>query len=84
MNASRAKELVKDKAMDRKNAHQAKLNRYVEKLTETKIKRAANKGYYGISVKIPKKYFRLEVCDRLQSMGYQTGLMKDMKIMIKW
>lgn len=84
MKANKAKELTNGKVMDMKNKHLAKLDKYVEKLTETKIKKAAKKGYSSLSVAIPKKYFRLEVCDKLQNMGYQAELIKDMKIMIKW
>lgn len=83
MKANKAKELTNGKVMDMRNKYQAKLDKYTKRLTETKVKRMAKRGYSSISVKIPSKYFRAEVCDRLQNMGYQTELMKDMKIMIK-
>lgn len=84
MKANKAKELTNGKVMDMRNKHQAKLDKYTKRLTETKVKRMAKKGYASISITVPKKYLRSQVRDRLQNMGYQTELMKDMKIMIKW
>lgn len=83
MRAIKAIEISKQVQMHKQNKYIAKHEKYAKKLTNTKVKRAAKKGYTGTVIKISGKYNRSLVADKIREYGFEVMRDKE-NLKIKW
>lgn len=81
MRAVKAKELREQAQSVKQNAYVAKHERYAKKITDTKVRKAALKGYSSVIVKNSTKYNISLLAEKVRMFGYDvTVSSKDMKI----
>lgn len=83
MTASKAKELTKQMQCVKQNRYIEKHERYAKKITNTKVKRAANKGYSSIIIKPSERFNKSLLADKIKEFGYDTKIMAGI-IKITW
>lgn len=71
MRAVKAKELTKQAQSVKENRYIAKHERYAKKITDTKVKRAAERGYSNVTVIPSKKYDKDLLISKIVDFGYE-------------
>ena len=81
MRAVQAKELTKQAQSVKQNRYIAKHERYAKKITDTKVKKAANKGYSSTMIKPSMRFNKSLLADKIREFGYDTKIgSKNIKI----
>lgn len=81
MRAVKAKELREQAQLVKQNRYIEKHERYAKKITDTKVRKAALKGYSAVIVKNSTRYNISLLADKVRTFGYDvTVSSKDMKI----
>ena len=71
MTASKAKELTKQMQCVKQNRYIEKHEKYAKKITNTKIKRMAKRGYSNVIVTPSKKYNKDLLISKIVDFGYR-------------
>ena len=72
MTASKAKELTKQVQCMKQNRYIEKHERYAKKITDTKIKKAAKRGYSNVIVTPLKRYDKDLLISKIVDFGYEV------------
>lgn len=72
MTAFKAKELTKQVQCVKQNHYIEKHERYVKKITDTKVRKAAKRGYSNITVTPSKRYDKDLLISKIVDFGYEV------------
>lgn len=81
---TKARDLTKLAQETRKNQNIIKCEKWVEHITDTSIRRKAEKGQSETEIKVPRKFAYTFVCDSFIKLGYTVETVQKPYITIRW
>lgn len=82
---TRAREITEKATANKRNQYLVDCENWVKKITNTKIRYRAQKGYNNIEIRVSRKFNRSRVSEKFSDLGYEVKATANKnKLLVKW
>lgn len=82
---TRAREITEKATTSKRNQYLADCEKWVKKISDTKIRYRAQKGFNNVEIRVSRKFNRSRVSEKFTALGYEVKATANKnKLLIKW